>query len=155
MSLSKGKWTRLATGLKQEGRTRQSLLCSLYKKPDNLNDWEQFLKKTLTELQEFVRERNSALVAAVISILPKTVRRGRHVELARSNTPHRYQTMIGRRRSVTTVRINLELYLLLSATQQPSVTSRNLEMYVSTWVHCQFVGFTRVAQRRKFKFMPR
>ena len=49
MSRSRGKGTSLATGLKQEGRTKQPLLCSLCKKPHNLNDCEQFLKKTLTE----------------------------------------------------------------------------------------------------------
>ena len=71
--------------------------------------------------------------ALVISTLPKTVGGGRHVELARSNIPHR-TTMIGQRRPAMTVRITLELNLMLAATELPSVTSQKLEMYLSTWV---------------------
>ena len=40
MSRSRGKGTNLATGLKQEGRTKQSLMCSLCKKPHDFNDCE-------------------------------------------------------------------------------------------------------------------
>ena len=40
MPRSGGKGTSLATGLKQEGRTKQSLMCSLYKKPHDFNDCE-------------------------------------------------------------------------------------------------------------------
>ena len=54
---SRGKGTSLATGLKQEGRKEQSTSCSLCKRPHNLNDCEQFLKKTLTERWEFVVEK--------------------------------------------------------------------------------------------------
>ena len=55
-SRSRGKGTSLATGLKQEGRSKQSASCSLCKKPHNVNDCEQFLTKTLTERREFVME---------------------------------------------------------------------------------------------------
>ena len=54
---SRGKGTSLAMGLKQEGRKEQSTSCSLCKRPHNLNDCEQFLKKTLTERREFVVEK--------------------------------------------------------------------------------------------------
>ena len=56
-SRSRGKGTSLATGLKQEGRNKQSASCSLCKKPHNLNDCEQFLTKTLTERRKFVMEK--------------------------------------------------------------------------------------------------
>ena len=56
-SRSRGKGTSLATGLKQEGRNKESASCSLCKKPHNVNDCEQFLTKTLTERREFVMEK--------------------------------------------------------------------------------------------------
>ena len=54
---SRGKGKSLATGLKEEDRKEQSTSCSLCKRPHNLNDCEQFLKKTLTERREFVAEK--------------------------------------------------------------------------------------------------
>ena len=51
------KGTSLATGLKQEDRKEESTSFSLWKRPHNLNDCEQFLKKTLTEQREFVVEK--------------------------------------------------------------------------------------------------
>ena len=54
---SRGKGTSLATGLKQEDRKERSTLCSLCQRPHNLNDCEQFLRKTLTERREFVVEK--------------------------------------------------------------------------------------------------
>ena len=50
----KGKGTSFTTGLKQEDRNKQSVPCPLCERPHNLNDCEQFLKKTLTERREFV-----------------------------------------------------------------------------------------------------
>ena len=44
---SRGKGTSLATGLKQEDKREQYTSCSLCKRPHNLNDCEQFLKKAL------------------------------------------------------------------------------------------------------------
>ena len=54
---NRGKETSLATGLKQEDRKEQCTTCSLCHRPHNLNDCEQFLKKTLTERRECVVEK--------------------------------------------------------------------------------------------------
>lgn len=48
-SLKKGKETSFATGLKQENSKRRTLACALCNNPHNLDEFDQFLKKSLTE----------------------------------------------------------------------------------------------------------
>ena len=44
--LKRGKGTNLATGVNQEDSNQQTVVCSLCKKPHNLNECEQFLTKS-------------------------------------------------------------------------------------------------------------
>ena len=57
-SLSRGRGTNLATGVSQENRKQRTLSCTLCNKPHNLNECEQFLKKTLAKRKAFVVEKN-------------------------------------------------------------------------------------------------
>ena len=54
LKFTRGKETNLATGVNQEDSNQQTVLCSLCKKPDNLNECEQFLKKSLSDCRDFV-----------------------------------------------------------------------------------------------------
>ena len=56
-SVNKRKEIILATGLNQGNINRRTLVCPLCNKPHNLNECEQFLKKTLIERREFVVEK--------------------------------------------------------------------------------------------------
>ena len=55
--LKRGKGTNLATGVNQEDSNQQTVVCSLCKKPHNLNQCEQFLKKSLSDRRDFVVEK--------------------------------------------------------------------------------------------------
>ena len=55
--LKRGKGTNLATGVNQEDSNQQTVVCSLCKKPHNLNECEQFLKKSLSDRRDFVVEK--------------------------------------------------------------------------------------------------
>ena len=55
--LTREKGTNLATGVNQEDSNQQTVVCSLCKKPHNLNECEQFLKKSLSDRRDFVVEK--------------------------------------------------------------------------------------------------
>lgn len=95
------------------------------------------------------------MVALVISILLKTVRRGRHVKLATSPTPRHCTIAIGSRNQMTSAKkIVLETNLELGATAQPSATLLKLEICQSTWLYYQFSSvflFHKNDQPKKIK----
>ena len=56
-SFKRGKGTSFVTGLKQEDSKQRTLVCVLCNNPHNLDECDQFLKKSLSERREFVMEK--------------------------------------------------------------------------------------------------
>ena len=92
--LKRGKGTNLATGVNQEDSNQQTVVCSLCKKPHNLNECEQFLKKSLSDRRDFVVERNCASAALATSTLQSIAGKGKRAGRATSSIQRHYTTLM-------------------------------------------------------------
>ena len=148
-SRSRGKGTSLATGLKQEGRNKQSASCSLCKKPHNLNDCEQFLTKTLTERREFVMEKKLCFGCFSDQHIAKNCKERQTCKTCKKQHPTSLCIVHDNdwaKKTSNNSHNQSGAEPCVSSNRTAICNITKLEMYLSTWVYYQFTCFTRVIQ---------